>query len=93
MSEKHPECPLYNHANCREFYNPRLCAIVNEDKVCLRKKNKSIEFPTSLKDLKPITTEINSTQIIVQMDIVDIYTDNDMLHIETKPTAKKTNKN
>ena len=26
MSEKHPECPLYNHANCREIHNPKLCA-------------------------------------------------------------------
>ena len=52
-----------------------------------------LEFPISLKDLQPITTQINSTQIIVQMDIIDIYTDNDMLYIETKPTAKKTNKN
>jgi hypothetical protein len=40
MSEKHPECPLYNHANCREIHNPKLCAIVNEDTVCLRKGNK-----------------------------------------------------
>ena len=52
-----------------------------------------LEFPISLKDLEPITTEINSTQIIVQMDIVDIYTDNDILYIETKPTANKKNKN
>ena len=40
MSEKHTECPLYNHSNCREIHNPKLCAIVNEDKVCLRKRNK-----------------------------------------------------
>ena len=59
----------------------------------LFKRLSDLEFPISLKDLKPITTEINSTQIIVQMDIVDIYTDNDMLYIETKPSAKKTNKN
>jgi hypothetical protein len=29
MSEKHPECPLYN---------PKLCAFVKKDKVCLKKK-------------------------------------------------------
>ncbi len=52
-----------------------------------------LEFPISLKDLKPITTEIDSTKITIQMDIVDIYTENDMLYIETKPTAKKANKN
>ena len=49
MSEEHPECPLYSHANCREFYNPRLCAIANEDKVCLKKTNKynPISNPTN----------------------------------------------
>ena len=40
MSEKHPECPLFNHNNCRELHNPKLCAMVKEDKVCLKKKNK-----------------------------------------------------
>ncbi len=49
MSERQPECPLYNHENCREIHNPKLCAIVNEDKVCLKKtnKNKSISNPTN----------------------------------------------
>ena len=51
-----------------------------------------LEFPISLKDVKPFTTKIDSTKITIQMDIVDIYTDNDMLYIETKPTAKKANK-
>lgn len=54
---------------------------------------RDLEFPISLKDLKPITTEIDSTKITIQMDIVDIHTDNDVLYIETKPTAKKTNLN
>ena len=38
MSKKHPECPLYNHDNCKEIHNPKLCAIVREDKECLKKK-------------------------------------------------------
>jgi hypothetical protein len=38
MSKQYPECPLYNHINCRECYNPKICAIVNEDKECLKKK-------------------------------------------------------
>ncbi len=38
MSEKHPECPLYNPLNCKEYYNPKLCAFVRNDKVCLKKK-------------------------------------------------------
>jgi hypothetical protein len=41
MSEKHPECPLYNPLNCKEYYNPKLCAFVKKDKVCLKKKTKT----------------------------------------------------
>ncbi len=37
MSEKNPECPLYNPLNCKEYYNPKLCAFAREDKVCLKK--------------------------------------------------------
>jgi hypothetical protein len=40
MSVKHPECPLYNHDNCRELDNPKLCALVREDKICIRKESK-----------------------------------------------------
>jgi hypothetical protein len=38
MSVKHPECPLYNPLNCKEYYNPKLCAFVRKDKSCLKKK-------------------------------------------------------
>lgn len=38
MSQKHPECPLYNPLNCKEYYNPKLCAFVRKDKKCLKKK-------------------------------------------------------
>ncbi len=38
MSEKHPECPLYNPSNCKEYYNPKLCAFVRREKTCLKKK-------------------------------------------------------
>jgi len=41
MSKKYPECPLYNHNNCRELHNPKLCAVVKGDKVCLKKHQKS----------------------------------------------------
>ena len=40
MSEKHPECPLYNPLNCKEYHNPKLCAFVRKDNVC-RKKTKA----------------------------------------------------
>ncbi len=38
MSEKNPECPLYNPLNCKEYYNPKVCAFVKKDKICLKKK-------------------------------------------------------
>jgi hypothetical protein len=38
MSENKPECPLYNPLNCKEYYNPKLCAFVRDDKQCLKKK-------------------------------------------------------
>ena len=37
MSKKYSECPLYNHDNCKDFCNPRLCAVVREDKICIKK--------------------------------------------------------
>ncbi len=40
MSKQHPECPLYNHSTCRELHNPKLCAIIREDRTCLKKKQK-----------------------------------------------------
>ncbi len=36
MFKQFPECPLFNHNNCRELDNLKLCAIVREDKACLR---------------------------------------------------------
>ena len=38
MSKKNPECPLYNPLNCKEYYNPKLCAFVRRDKTCRKKK-------------------------------------------------------
>ena len=37
MSKQYPECPLYNHRNCREIDIKKVCAIVRKDKKCLRK--------------------------------------------------------
>jgi hypothetical protein len=41
MSKQYPECPLYNHNNCKELHNPKLCALVRKDKKCLKKLHKS----------------------------------------------------
>ena len=38
MSENYPECPLSDHVNCREIGNPRICALVREDKACLKEE-------------------------------------------------------
>ena len=37
MSKRYPERPLYNHDNCRDLHIPKACAIIREDKTCLRK--------------------------------------------------------
>ncbi len=41
MSKQYPECPLYNHATCKELHNPKLCAIVREDNSCFKKRQKT----------------------------------------------------
>ena len=41
MSKKFPECPLYNHNNCRDLHIEQICAIVRNDKVCLKKAKKT----------------------------------------------------
>ena len=46
MSEKHPECPLYNPLNCKEYYNPKLCAFSRKDKTCLKKKKPKPKKPS-----------------------------------------------
>jgi len=40
MSKQYPECPLANHANCKDLYNPKLCAMARKDKKCLKKNSK-----------------------------------------------------
>ncbi|MFZ0614661.1 MAG: hypothetical protein WAM73_20615 [Desulfobacterales bacterium] len=49
MSEKHPECPLYNPLNCKEYHNPKLCAFVRKDKACLKKKKPKLEQSAEMK--------------------------------------------
>ncbi len=41
MSKQYPECPLYNHNNCKQFHNPKVCAIVKNDNDCLRERYKN----------------------------------------------------
>lgn len=46
MSKQYPECPLYNHTTCKELHNPKLCAIIRDDKNCLKKQQKSKKLCT-----------------------------------------------
>ena len=41
MSKHFPECPLKIHNNCTKFYNPKVCAIVRKEKICLWKHTES----------------------------------------------------
>ena len=60
MSQKHPECPLYNPLNCKEYYNPKLCAFVRKDKKCLKKKKPKSKKPSAGSENQP-ATEKNSS--------------------------------
>lgn len=41
MSKQYPECPLYNHVTCKDLHNPKMCAIIREDKKCSKKRQKN----------------------------------------------------
>ncbi|MBF0240971.1 MAG: hypothetical protein HQK64_00645 [Desulfamplus sp.] len=41
MSKQYPECPLYNHVTCKDLHNPKVCALIREDKCCFKKRQKS----------------------------------------------------
>lgn len=38
MPTKHSECPITNPQNCKEYYNPQICAFSRKDGTCLKKK-------------------------------------------------------
>ena len=48
-----------------------------------------IEYPIDLNRIKPITTELYHTELTINTDISDVYTDNNKLFIEIIPTAQK----
>jgi len=50
-----------------------------------------LEFPIELKDLKPMTTEIDNIKMSIEIEVIDIYANDDRLFIELKPIAKKEN--
>jgi len=52
MSKQYSECPLFNHENCKELHNRKVCAIVRKDHVCLRNIPKGGKKTRKGKDTK-----------------------------------------
>ena len=48
-----------------------------------------LEFPIEMKDIQPIATEMNGTNIIINVEILNIYAEGDKLFIEFRPMAQK----
>ncbi len=48
-----------------------------------------IEYPIDVNRIKPITAELYDTELIINTDISDVYTDSNKLFIEIIPTAQK----
>ncbi len=52
-----------------------------------------IEYPVDVDKLEPITAELYDTALTINMDISDVYIDNNKLFIEIIPTAQKKGAN
>jgi len=66
VSKKHPECPLYNPLNCKEYYIPKLCAFVRKDKICLKKKKpkpKKADTATPENDIATVDNEVDIPKV------------------------------
>ena len=48
-----------------------------------------IEYPIDVDRIKPITTELYDTELVINTDISDVYTDDNKLFIEIIPTPQK----
>ena len=48
-----------------------------------------MEYPIDLNKIKPITTEIYNTELAIDTQISDVYSNNNKLFIEIIPTAQK----
>ena len=73
MSKKYPECPLYNHDNCKDLHNPKLCAIVRKDKKCLKKNPKSKRKKNRQKQHRTIS-KAELPEFIVSVDKIERLT-------------------
>lgn len=45
---------MYNHDNCKEIDNPKFCALVREDKTCLRERQRTGKKAQTKKTDPPI---------------------------------------
>jgi hypothetical protein len=61
MSKRYSECPLFNHENCKELHNRKVCAIVRKDQVCLRNITKGGKKTRKRKDTKDTTKRDKTT--------------------------------
>ena len=48
-----------------------------------------IEYPVDVDRIKPITTELYDTELVINTDISDVYTDDNKLFIGIIPTPQK----
>ena len=48
-----------------------------------------VEYPIDVNRIKPITTRLYNTEMTINTDISDIYSNNNMLYIEIIPTVQK----
>ena len=54
MSKKYPECPHYDHNNCKHLYSPKVCAFSRDDNHCLREKPTKKKVPSELATVEKI---------------------------------------
>ena len=52
-----------------------------------------MEYPIDVNRIEPITTELYDTELTINTNISDVYTDNNKLFIEIIPTAQKKDAN
>jgi hypothetical protein len=52
-----------------------------------------MEYPIDINRIKPITAELYNTELTINTDIADVYSNHNMLFIEITPTAHKKIRN
>jgi hypothetical protein len=48
-----------------------------------------VEYPIDLNKINPISAEIHNSELIINTEISDVYSNQDKLYIEIVPTAQK----